>query len=127
MAVELPPSLIQFIRAAVPTYQAAEVLLFLAAHPERTFTPEELVVSIRPAVLTVPAIKQYLALFLSRGLVVERDGAIAYGPASSELEQSIGDLAHAHNERPVTLIKVISMMTNDSLRSFADAFDLRQE
>jgi hypothetical protein len=40
MADALPASLLQFIRHAVPTYQAAEVLLFFAANPERTFKPE---------------------------------------------------------------------------------------
>lgn len=127
MVVDLPPNLIRFIRASIPTYQAAEVLLFIAAHPERTFTPEELVVSMRPALLTVPAAKQYLELFISRGVVVERDGAVAFGPVSSDLQQSIGQLAQTYHERPVTLIKVFDTMTLGTVGSSADTFDVRKE
>jgi hypothetical protein len=127
MAVELPSSLIRFIRASVPTYQAAEVLLFLAAHPERAFTPEEIGASMKPTVLTVADARHYLALFLSQGLIVEREGGFAYRPASGDLARSIAELAHAYNERPVTLIKVISTMTDGGLRSFADTFDRRTE
>jgi hypothetical protein len=62
MAIELPTSLIRFIRASVPTYQAAEVLLLLAAHPERIFTPEELVVSMRPAVFVCGCLRPAMRL-----------------------------------------------------------------
>ena len=110
MTVELPPSLIRFIRASVLTYQAAEVLLFLAAHPERALTADEIVASMKPAALTVPAARRYLALFLSQELIVEREGGFAYRPASGDVARA--QLAHAYNERPVTLIKVIATMTD---------------
>src|SRR5262245_43602083 len=32
------------------------------------------------------------------------DGRFRYGPASGELERRVGELSHAYNERPVTLI-----------------------
>lgn len=128
MTAQLPPSLIQFIRSCIRTYQAAEVLLFFASHPERAYAPEEVVVAMRPTVLTVPAVKEYTAVFVARGLIAERpDGAFTYGPTSADLEHSIAELAHAYNERPVTLIKVIYTMTDGTIRSFADAFDLRKE
>ena len=124
---DLPPSLIRFIHSTLPTYQAAEVLLFFAAHPEQALTAEELVIAIRPSVLTMPAAKQYCAIFVARGLIVEREGAYQYHPASGELEQRIGELTHAYNERPVTLIKAIYSMADGTIRSFADAFDFRKE
>jgi len=115
MTVELPPSLIRFIRASVPTYQAAEVLLFLAAHPERALTADEIVASMKPAALTVPAARHYLALFLSHELIVEREGGFAYRPASGDVARAIAELADAYNERPVTLIKVIATMTDGGI------------
>ena len=123
----LPDGLIRLIQTCVPTYQAAEVLLFFAARPERAFAPEEVVVSMRPVVVTVPAVKQYLAVFTAAGLLVEAAGTFTYGPSSPELEQSIGELGDAYNERPVTLIKVIHEVADSRIQSFADAFKLRKE
>lgn len=62
MPVDLPPRLVQFIRQCIPTLQAAEVLLFFAANPDRELKPEEVVVAIRPIVVTVPAVKEYAGL-----------------------------------------------------------------
>jgi hypothetical protein len=127
MDSELSADLIQFIHACVPTYQAAEVLLFFAAHADRAFTPEEIVEAMRPVVVTVSAVDQYAALYVSRGVVIEQDGAFAYRPSSPELERAIEELAHAYNERPVTLINVIYRLTDGNIRSFSDAFKLRKE
>jgi hypothetical protein len=127
MASELSPSLIRFIRASVPTYQAVEVLLFFATHRQGSYTPEELVAGIRPTALTVPAVCQYASLFAARGLLVEQEGRYAYAPGSSEVEDCICELALEYNERPVTLIKVMYSLTDGSIRSFADAFDFRKD
>ncbi|HEY7189042.1 MAG TPA: hypothetical protein VH436_20935 [Vicinamibacterales bacterium] len=102
------------------------MLLFFAAHPDRDFTPEEVVVGMRPVVITVPAVKEYTRLFATRRLIVETEGRYRYGPAE-ELEPRIGDLAHAYNEKPVTLVRAIYEIVDDRIRSFADAFDLRKD
>jgi hypothetical protein len=126
MPPDLPELLLQFIHSSVPTYQAAEVLLFFAAHPDRSFTPEEVAVGMRPVVITVPAVKEYTRLFALRQLIVETDGSYRYGP-SADLELRIGELAHAYNEKPVTLIRTIDQIVDERIRSFADAFDLRKD
>ena len=69
MARELSGSLLDFIRQCIPTLQAAEVLLFFASHPDRQFKPEEVVVEMRPDIVTVPAVKEYLARFSEGGLI----------------------------------------------------------
>lgn len=127
MADALPASLLQFIRHAVPTYQAAEVLLFFASNPERTFKPEEIVVAMRPTVVTVPAVREYTTLFVARGLLTEQDGDFGYAPASRELEDAIGELTHAYNERPVTLIGTIYRIADSTIQSFSDSFKLRKD
>ena len=126
MPSDLPHKLLQFIQSSLPTYQAAEVLLFFAAHPDRAFTPEEIVVGLRPVVITVPAVKEYARLFVIRQLIVEANGTYTYGPAD-ELELRIGELAHAYNEKPVTLIRAIYQIADSRIQSFADAFDLRKD
>jgi hypothetical protein len=124
---ELPQSLLLFIRKCIPTYQAAEVILFLSAHPDRHFGPEDIVVAMRPVVITMPAVKEYLALFTSCGLIAEANGRITYGPASVDLENRIGELARAYNERPVSLIRNIYQISDSKIQSFADSFTLRED
>ena len=124
---ELPAHLLRFIAAAIPTYLSAEVLLFLAARPERAWKPEEIVVEIRPVVITLPAAKEYLVLFRHCNIVEESDGCFCYKPSSSELEADIGALAHAYNERPVTLIHTIYRIAESRIQSFADSFKFRKE
>jgi hypothetical protein len=125
--VALTPSLTTFLRRCIPTLEAAEVLLFFAAHPEETFTAEETVVAIRPKVITVPAVKEYAAVFVTSGLITEADGRFRYGPATTRIERAIGELAHVYNERPVTLITAIYKIADSKLQSFSDSFDLRED
>jgi hypothetical protein len=127
MTADLPQALLRFIQSSIPTYQAAEVLLFLAAHPEREWKPEEIVVAMRPVVITVPAVKEYIALFKARGIVTDRDACFQYAPSSPDVEHGIAALAHAYNERPVTLIAAIYRIADDSIQSFADSFKLKDK
>lgn len=127
MATELPSRLHRLILDCLPTLQAAEVLLFFAAHPERDFSAEEIVVLMRPTVVTVPAVKEYTDLLQSSGIVSAADGRFRYGPATGELEGAIGELARAYNERPVTLIATIYRIADARIQSFSDAFKLRRD
>lgn len=127
MAVPLPTSLIDFIHHCVPTYQAAEVLLFVAAHPDRDFSAEEIVTAMHPVVITVPAVKEYTSFFVSKGLIREAHGRYTYGPSTAELERGISELAHAYNEKPVTLIRFIYRLGDSTIQSFADSFTLRKD
>lgn len=101
------------------------MLLFFAAHPEEAFTAEEIVVAIRPKVVTVPAMKEYAAVFVTTGLITEANGRFQYGPATPNLERSIGELTRVYNERPVTLITAIYKIADSKLQSFSDSFNLR--
>jgi hypothetical protein len=107
MSGDLSPTLLGFIRRCVPTHQAAELLLCVAGNSNRDFSAEEAVVSMQPTVVSVPAVREYLALFARESLITERNGRFRYCPASSELERGIRELARAYNERPVTLILAI--------------------
>jgi len=127
VATTLPPSLTAFLRRCIPTLEAAEVLLFFATHPEEACTAEEIVVAIRPKVITVPAVKEYAAVFVAAGLITEADERFQYGPATTDLERAIGELAHVYNERPVTLITAIYKIADSKLQSFSDSFDLRED
>jgi len=125
---ELPEELRRFIQSNVPTYVAAELLLFLAQHPDKQWTPDEIVNEIKPSVITFSAVKEYLALFVAQGLVVEIPGArYQYQTASPEVKAAVNALAKAYNERPVTLIRTIYDLAKSKIQSFADAFKLKKD
>ena len=127
MPAHLPKSLIDFIHDCVPTYQAAELILFFAAHPDGDFSVEDIVVTMRPVVITVPAVREYVSLFVDKGLIWQAHGRYRYGPSTNELERGIGELARAYNEKPVTLIHAIYRIADSKIQSFADAFKLRED
>jgi hypothetical protein len=124
---ELPQRLLRFIRHSVPTYQAAEVLLFLARHEERWFTLEEVAAAMSPSVVTLPALREYAAVFAAAGVVAEQDGRFTYRPESPDTAAAVGELATAYNERPVTLIKTIYRIADSRIQSFSDSFKLRED
>ena len=127
MAAMLPKSLIEFIQECIPTYLAAELLLFFASRPDGDFSAEDVVMAMRPVVITMPAVKEYASLFVDRGLIVHADGRYRYGPSTVDLERGIGELAHAYNEKPVTLVRAIYRIADSKIQSFADSFKLRED
>jgi hypothetical protein len=127
MAGNLSQSLIEFIHNCIPTYQAAELLLFFASHPESDYSAEDIVVTMRPVVITVPAVKEYASLFVQKGLIDQAQGRYRYAPSREDLERGIGELAHAYNEKPVTLIRAIYRIADSKIQSFADSFKLRED
>jgi len=117
---DLPATLLDFIRVHIPSFQAAEVLVFFAANPYRDFTLQEINAGLRPAVIATSAVRTYTALFSDGGLVTETNGRFKYGPASMELELRVGELRRAYNERPVTLINAIYRLADSKTRLVTD-------
>lgn len=122
---DFSPSLLRIIRSCVPTFAAAELLVFLSRHPARRWKSEEISVEIRPTIIPLSAINEYLELFRSSGLVRAADGDFEYAPAAPDLEEAIGELVLAYNERPVTLIRTIYTIADLKIQSFADSFRLK--
>ncbi len=120
MADDLSSSLLELIESSIPSFQAAEALLFFAANRDRDFSAEEVVVCMRPRVITVAAVRACAELFATRQLMTEDVGRFTYRPASSELDRSVGELSRAYNERPVTLITAIYRVADRNSHSFAD-------
>jgi hypothetical protein len=126
MSSHLPESLLQFIRAHIPTYQAAEVLLFLAAHRDRDFSHADIVAAMRPTAITASALEEYVAHFTAEGLLTEHSNRYRYDP-SPNFEHNVAELAHAYSHQPVTLISAIYRIADSKIQSFADAFKLRKD
>jgi hypothetical protein len=119
---------VRFLRAAVPSVDAAELLLLLSRERERWWSAEEAAQALAPAATPSAAdITRYFGLFQAGGLVaVAPDKRVQYKPAHSGLEARVATLAQAYLERPVTLIRVIYALRDSSIQSFADAFRLKR-
>lgn len=107
MTTALPDTLLRFIQTCVPSFQAAQVLLFLVNHRDRDFAPEEIVTGMRPVVVRLSSIKEYTALFARHHILDEHAGRFRYS-APADVEHRVIELARAYNEQPVTLIRAVS-------------------
>ena len=79
----------------------------------------------RPIVVTVPAVREYLTRFHALALVSQSNGRFRYGALHGDAEEAVLALSHAYNERPVTLITEIYRIADSKLQSFSDSFRLR--
>lgn len=106
----------RFLQACVPTVQAAELLLQLAAAPDVELRPKD------------PVEAKILQSFHTGGLAMASvDQAYQYRPANETLQNYVRMLAKAYEERPVTLIRIIYALRDGKIRSFADAFRVRKD
>ena len=96
----------RFVQASVPSVEAAELLLAACRDPGQALDPGKHADGLRAA-----------------GLL---DEALRYRPASQALGAHVEMLAHAWEERPVTLIRLIYALRDGKIRSFADAFKVRR-
>jgi len=118
----------QFVQRTIPTVEAAELLLALAAGPDEWWDRTQLPAKLRPSLgISDAEAARYLDRFEANGLVAPGSGnRIRYRPASDELAAQAATLAQAYAERPVTLIRMIYALRDAKIRSFADAFRLKQ-
>ena len=117
----------RFLQTAVPSVDAAELLLLLQRDRSRAWSAAEIVLGLRPASITEADATRTIEAFVARGLLAQgADRRVQYQPASEELDAYVRTLAQAYSERPVTLIRVIYALRDSKIRSFADAFKLRK-
>jgi hypothetical protein len=117
-----------FLRAAVPTVDAAELLLLLSREAERWWAAGEAVAALAPGTgLREADAVRYFAVFQANALVaVALDKRVQYRPGFSALAAHVRTLEQAYRERPVTLIRVIYALRDSRIQSFADAFRLKR-
>ena len=96
----------RFVQAALPTVDAAELLVAAFRNPEVGLEAGQAAEALRAA-----------------GLLDER---LRYRPASDALARHVATLAQAWEERPVTLVRLIYALRDHKIRSFAEAFKLRK-
>lgn len=123
--LDLPPAVLELINRYLPSHDHVEVLLRLAAEPDRRFTSDALLAELRVSRLVL---ETCLADLESAGLVGRdpSDGMWRYSPRFDALREGVKELAVAYNERPVTLVRAIYARPATPIQSFADAFRIRK-
>lgn len=117
-----------FLQAAVPAVEAAEMLLLLKREPGRAWTRPELVAGLGTgSSVRDDEAERYLEAFKTRGLVSADRERLQYRAPSAALARHVDTLEKVYRERPVTLIRVIYGLRDSKIRSFADAFRLRSK
>jgi hypothetical protein len=116
----------EIVRQCIPNVDAAELLLVLAKQRARAFDLSELVLKLRPAEVSEPLARRYLAAFESCGLIRQEHGGYRFAPASRRLKDITHGLEKLYNEQPVTLVRMIYAYRDSTLRDFADAFSLKR-
>jgi hypothetical protein len=118
----------RFLQENIPSVDAAELLLYLRAHPDRAWLAAEAAANLRPTVQISDAdAARYLESFQARGLVsAEPDKRAQFRPANEALEMYTQMLALAYKQRPVTLIRMIYALRDLRIQTFADAFKIRK-
>jgi hypothetical protein len=118
----------RFLRTAVPSVDAAELLLLVSRERERWWSAQEAAAALQPnAVPSEADVARYFTVLQAAGvLAVGPDKRGQYRPGNAALESHVKTLEQAYRERPVTLIRVIYALRDSSIQSFADAFRLRR-
>jgi hypothetical protein len=125
MPDEFPDDVQRFLSEHISSVAQLEVLLLLRSQREREWSPAD----VAQALYTTPEIvAEQLDELQRRGLLaVQESGRYRYWPVSPELDSRVTALNTAYHERRVAVITYIYSQPLEKVRTFADAFRLRQD
>ncbi|HEY4029347.1 MAG TPA: hypothetical protein VGM25_03305 [Caulobacteraceae bacterium] len=115
------PGFLGLVRQHIRSVWSLEVLLLLRSRPGEAWRPEALVQELRAS---APLIAGRLAELQGSGLVVvDKDGAWRFAPATPELGRFCDQLSEAYQTRPVALITMIAKPSQ--VQDLANAFKFK--
>jgi hypothetical protein len=127
-STSIPPRVRQFIADHIDSVMQLEMLLLVAAQPQRAWTAKDLADLLR---IDPAWVDSQLRAMAAGGLVTEQADppppAFRFEPRSAELSQAVDELARTYADRRVTVIGLIFAKPIDKIRSFADAFRIRKD
>jgi hypothetical protein len=128
MAADIPAHVERFINEHVDSVELVEALLLLRRDTAREWTAEQ----VSGQLYTSPASAANRLEALRRSGLAARtgDGSQAtyrYAPADGERDRAATDLEQVYATRRTTVINMIFSKPSDKLRTFADAFRLRED
>jgi hypothetical protein len=124
MVGALADDLVRFVQTHLGSVWALKLMLTLMREPDRSWTVEALVRELRASSAVISPL---LSRFVRIGLAIETDGDWTWRPATPEMEELAGKVAHAYAVTPFGVIQAIAEAPEDRIRGFADAFRLRKD
>jgi hypothetical protein len=114
---------LDFVRNAIGSVWALELLLLLRREPDRAWQQAELIVLLRA---NARVVAESLAALRGKGLAdLDDSGGHRFRPASVPLGQAVDALAELYGRKPMAVTNAILSSRNDKIRTFADAFRFR--
>jgi hypothetical protein len=114
---------LSFVGTSLRSVWALEVLLLLRRQRERAFSTIDIVRETRSS---ETAAADALTLLSAAALISEESGRFRYRPASPQLETLAAAFEALYAAKPATVIKTILAAPHDKLRTFSDAFKLKE-
>jgi hypothetical protein len=121
----IPEDIRQFVRSAIKSVWALELLLFIRRHAGVAWTVDRLTIELRSS---QPLVADIVASFKKSGLIDEGpESMFQYHAASTELDALVARLERVYAETPIALVKEIVSAPNEKIQTFADAFKLKRD
>lgn len=129
MVIDSLAELAPFLRDNVSSYEQLETLLLLARWPARSWSSDQIAVTLRiPVELSVTT----LAKLLATGDLIRLDpeqgpNAFRYAPKSEEIRLRVTQLDQAYGEQRLAIMRLVSTnavdrIRNSAARGLADGF-----
>lgn len=117
--------LVEMVEYSFGSVWALELLLVLRRDRARGWHPNELVQELRSSDVVV---SESIDRLVAVGLAVIEDGnRVRYSPSSAEHDALVGLLEDEYRKKPAAIRRLIIKSPAEKLKSFADAFKLKQE
>ena len=121
----IPESVVRLITVHIRSLEQLEILLLLAASPNKDWNTDEVYNVIRSSRSSVAERLDELRL---QGLLALSEAArYRYAPQAVEISAAVESLAHLYKERRVKIVEMIYSQPSDPLRGFADAFKFKKD
>jgi hypothetical protein len=122
-----PRDVRQLVGECIPNVDALELLMVLLEQPAHGATVSELLARIRSSALTEERVRRHLEAFAACGVVLEHEGRYRCASEPRRVRECLEALVQMYHQRPVTLIRAIYTRSDERIRAFSDAFNLRKD
>ena len=128
MAAEIPDYVTEFIGDHVDSVELIDVLLLLKRNRAREWTAEE----VSQRLYTTPkSASNRLEALRASGIAAGDDKAqlttYRYAPRDGNVDRAVNGLEEAYGARRTTVINLIFSKPTEKIRTFADAFRIRED
>ena len=116
-----------FLADHIDSVVELEALLLLYSNPEKSWTASEIARELRIDPSWPRTELQRLCARNVLSCAPGNEPVYRYAPRDPAIDQAVGALAKAYEDRRVTIIGLIFSKPVDKLKTFADAFRIRKE